>query len=206
MRPATLADLTNILTWSKTAKWFHHSHDTFRFEPVVTTAATPILLVSHDLLKQLHPDLPATISALIAWCLLNQDRAFSFNSHVSATVDYYLANLVEFTGRDGKIRLAKGFTVFQDVPNTPTVLWLRATSYAHRKSVFDSRSVTFITDYGVCDMEAHYDDMTERYPGWQQRWLVAKELGMSTADQALYALSKKPVELSVVPTKLTFYD
>lgn len=159
------------------------------------------VVIDDEKLASYHPDLPASLRANIRW----SNIVGSPNVHktlVKATLMYLGHGGVELAGLSGRTYVYNSiFDVVDNFEENATLI--KGSVVEVRFEEVDSRKIPFITATALANVDISNAFLDDKFPGWKERWVVGRELGL-TFDATLPYLFQKDMSIPGESLEINF--
>lgn len=152
----------------------------------------PDALVPAHLLSRLHPLLPGSLHLMLSEVNMRERGDKTIDGlYLAVTLDLLNSGGIEFVDWLGNKRLYSELTAIKTRAATDEVL-IDGTLVVVSTFEHASEQVRFVTDYTRCDSIVKKSELENTYPGWEQRWLIAQELGLPIHEMRQHIFDKGP--------------
>lgn len=148
--------------------------------------------VPFTLLDAYHPKLLQAMQALFHWYERQEKRDHIPNKAVIATVNYLQHGGIEMMSTDYRPVTLFSIQSMHTAAWSEHILEVRGMAVHTQTGRGPYRAVTFATSEYNAYPSVHKTDLEKRYPGWEQRWKIASELGVDMPDLVTHVFSTDP--------------
>lgn len=191
-------ELTDPLTQAD--KWMLGTEDTLTAVYVKPDGYTIEYVVPDSTLTQYHPQLPQAIRAMINWCGKDSGNTRVFRSHIQATLEVLRGAGLSFKDERGEQPYVTRITRLTSLG--PTVqIW-------GQREVLGSEMGDYSVPYSLHSSAGVFivekQELEARYPGWEARWKMGEELGVSLSELTQYAFTTAVPDVRHLSAVITF--
>lgn len=186
----TLRELDSLLV--EAVSWLEHDAEHFVAMKLLGGNMPEFSLVPHSLMAQKHPDFPRALLGLIAYSF-EKDRETSgaYGNLAFDTLDVLEKGTVSLLDIDGKPRSFYEISELKTVGPHKKIVSIEA---AFVDLAFTQEGVTFVTNRDLRRLLFSAMEMQTRFPGWEKRWTIGKELGMENTELLQHVFAKSTAQ------------
>lgn len=191
-------DLTDPLTQAD--KWMLGTENTLTAVFVKPDGYTIEFSVPDERMQRYHPQLPQAIRAMINWCGSDSGNTRVFKSHVQATLEVLRGTGFSFKDERGEQPYVTRITRLTIQGDTVQIWGQREVLGSEMGDL--SVPYSLHSSAGVFHVEKN--ELERRYPGWESRWKMGLDLGVSLSELTHYAFAPEGEKTMSLNPAITF--
>lgn len=172
--------------------WYVGQDSTFELHPATSVSSYNDHIYPEHVLAQYHPHMPNVIRMLSAHAREAGDDVHVYGCDVKASLSYLNGDVVKFIDTLG---MHKNMYIIDDLRievKEVRKVFIRGYNLVVKKGAIGNTELPIVTDMNDSFMHVMPEELEKRYPGWEQRWQLCIDLGLSKDSFIPYVFNNVP--------------
>lgn len=135
-------------------------------------------------MAQLHPQFPDAVRCLVSWGTDGIKGRL-----VAATLDYYRDNIIKIKSKQGHEYIFREISEMYEIEPQHPLIRIQGQTLRMETAGAAFNHVLCVGQTPSTSIAFSRESLQKQYPGWEQRWSVAKELGLERDALSKYVFS-----------------
>lgn len=147
---------------------------------IVKNSISEVWAVEPYELACFHPLFAQSLEEMLLWKQKNHQRSHATRSEVIATLSVLRNGVFDFKDIQNDTVLFTNLNTLHIPSDKEKHIWVDGDLVLLKKAGLNNTGVPFVTACQTAGLTVSRADLDLRYPGWEERWRIGKELGVDT--------------------------
>lgn len=174
--------------------WYVGSNSTFELHPSTSDSTDNEHIYPEHVLTQYHPQMPTVVRMLAVHARTTADNTHVYGCDIKASLSYINGDVVKFVDTLG---IHKNMYIIDDIrieERGIRKVFIRGYNLVIANGIVDNIEIPYVAEINESFMHVMPEELEKNYPGWEQRWQLCLDLGLSKDSFISHVFNNTPTQ------------